>query len=288
MRLSKVLPLILCLTSGIGAAEMTTTMSEITSLPQINGVTSFDQIPWDTLNTGDIVVFDIYGVLISSSSDHNIMHNINAAERSKFLNQIRQMGGEERVSFAFDQVNFGLIDSTLPRRISDLNDRGVYTMAITVSRTGIPAGQTISSEEMLSNRLTKVGIKLTPPVDEGNYSFLNSLEVNKQKIAEAGKESFQGNVENLLVNGIFMTNNRFKVEPLAKLLSLNILPSKIVMIDKTKGPLEDMLKAFPGVAEVFHYTESHRYSLDEDVVKVQLTSLLHESPTFPTDAEARK
>lgn len=298
MKIVKTITAGICVTSSLVAAEITTPNGRETTDPitmeqkieqssPIHKVTSFTEVPFSELKEGDTVVFDIYGVLISSSTDHNIMHNKNGSARFDFLKKIREEAGDERVGFAFDKVNFGLVEQEILDVLKDLRSRGVYTFGVTVSRTGIPDGETISVEDTLINRLRKAGIQFNSPFDDGNYSNLNLFSKNNTP-TEPSKESFAGAKENILLKGTFLTNNRFKIEPVSKLLSLNPIPDKIFIIDKTEGPLKDMLKAFPDTVKAFQYTESNDYSIDQEVVDEQLRSLLQDNPEFPTDQEARQ
>lgn len=291
MNIAKIVATNLCLTSTLVAAEV--------AISNIQEVKSFDQIPFSQFTKEDCLAFDLDDTTFCEG--RNIMLNANFDPRKQFVEDIRTIAGNERVSFMYDNNNYQLVENILLDHLSDLGNRNVPTIGFTARRTGkATPDQQSSVEDSTLNILHKLNVNFQSPSFQNlEFEGMNTNNPNyKNSIADARLRDFQvpGNV--MVKEGVIFCNNIDKGIVLGKIFETSeFFPKSFVFIDDKLTNLTAVSTAIEKVNERYqtniqfrgyHYTQSLKMdsTINPDVVALQKEYLLKNEPVFLTDEDA--
>ena len=260
----------------------------------MQSVQSFNQIPFEELASPDIcVLFDLDDTTFIESLA--ILRNINFEERKKFVESIRSVQGNERVTFLYDNLKYQLIEDCL---LNKLQIPGLQCLGFTARRTGKATSDQINSVEDSTLRiLSKLGVQFKNDLikDVEFPDMHQANETYKEYVVDSRFRPFDEPQGVMIKNGVVFCNNldkglvlktifdKFKVDFKTICLIDNEMKNHQTMIEATKK--------LEGINYIgYHYTGANllNNTLDFDIIGIQKQALLDNPPQLLNDDEAQK
>lgn len=271
-----------------------------TQLPtDIIVVESIKQIPFLNYTKEEFIGFDLDDTIFIQ--EQKIMRNANFDDRKAFIDGIRAKEGNERVSFAYDNSKYQLVEDDLKDEINTLNERGVTTFGFTARRTGMASEDQKSSVEDKTLQILDL-LSINFQAKYFQNIVLDGMNPNnpmyKNDIVDKRLQAFKLPHDAMVKKGVIFTNNINKGLVLGEILKRSgSFPKTFVLVDDNDVNHASVAEAIKKINENFktsirfqgyHYIRASKLNntLNPDVVNLQKAWLLKENPRFLSEQEA--
>lgn len=271
------------------------------SSDSINEIDSFSQIDFGKYTENDCFAFDLDDTVWVPTE--KIMRNINFDERSKFLDEIRTISGNERVSYIYDTIPYQLVEEDLQGHIKNLNNNNIPTVAFTARRTG---KATLDQKRMVEDDTIQIvqilGLKF-------NYRHFQTLELHnvnpnnpdfQEKIVDRRLKPFELSNNAMIKEGVIFTNNIDKGFVLGEIFNQGrFFPNRFILIDDKINNLKSVQEAIKNINERFNTSiafEGFLYNgylkldnkIDPKIVEIQKQHFLQDQPSYISESKAKE
>lgn len=266
---------------------------------EIIEVDSIEQIPFSKYTSKDCMGFDFDDSLWTT--EQKIMRRANFDARKAFLDEIRNQGGNERVSFAYDNSIYQLVEDGLKAEIDKLNKRQVMTFGFSARRTGkATKDQKTFVEDDTLGILKQLNINFQSNYLK-NMALVGMNPTNPQYSTNRSNDRlslFEEPHDAMVKDGVIFTNNIDKGLVLGEVFKrIGFFPETFALVDDLKKNHIAVEAAIEKINETFgtnikyegyYYTKASKLdnTLNPEVVKLQKAELLKENPRFLSEEEA--
>jgi hypothetical protein len=260
----------------------------MSNYPNIKEIKSLNDIPFEEFDLMDCIAFDLDDTVFIESI--KIMRTANYHKRKQFVEGLRSVGGNERVSFLFDQLTYQLMEQCL---LVLLETHDINTIGFTARRTGYATpDQKQSAEDKTLNTLKSLNVKFESVFSD--YEFANTNSLNPQymdNLIDPTLRPFDlpGNV--LIKDNVIFCNNIDKGIVLRMIFNTTqYIPNKFILID---DKFDNLISVNQAITDLglnikfigYHYTKA--LDLDSTVdcmmVETQMKYLLGDLPVLIGD-----
>lgn len=266
---------------------------------KITEVDSIEQIPFSKYTPKDFVGFDFDDTLWTT--EQKIMRRSNFDDRKAFLKEIRTQGGDERVTFAYDNSKYRLVEEGLKAEIDKLNGREVTTFGFTARRTG---KATRDQKSIVEDDTLRIINQLNVNFQSNYFQNMTLDGMNPNNptyttnIVDTRLRPFEIPHDAMVKNGVIFTNSLNKGLVLGEIFkTLGFFPDTFVLVDDKMENLTAVEEAIKKINEKFtttikfegyHYTRASKLdnTLNPEVVNLQKSELLKANPRFLSEQEA--
>ena len=257
-------------------------------------IKSLREILWEQFSKKDCIAFDLDETCFVQKD--KIMRNFNSKERTEFLNELRALKGNERVTFAYDNSEYQLLEPDFLEILSQIQSP---IMGFTARRSGKATMEMKTTvEDDTIETLRKLGIDFQSAVfPDLQVPGMNQLNPEfEREVMDPKLRPFQVPGDVMIKSGVLFTNNLNKGLVLSKVFSLvDFVPETFVLIDDKISNLQSVdqtiseinLRLGTNIKFVgYHYTQYLEIDnqLDSNVVSQQKEALLEDPPRYLPDS----
>jgi hypothetical protein len=268
---------------------------------QITQIRSFSQILNNDYSENDCLAFDLDDTVWIPIE--KIMRNINFDDRKRFLDEIRNLAGNERISYIYDNVPYRLVENIFLEFINNLERSNIPTVAFTARRTG---KATLDQKTMVEDDTLEILRNLNLNFNARHFQNLELHNVSpnneefKDKIVDSRLKPFELSNNAMVKNSVIFTNNIDKGFVLGEIFSKGgFFPTKFILVDDKLPNLTSVQEAINNINRKFNVSikfEGFLYTgyleldnnIDPKIVEVQKNYFLQNPPIYVSEDNARK
>lgn len=254
----------------------------------IRTIISLNEIPFEDFNLDDCVAFDLDDTVFIESI--KIMRTTNYHKRKLFVEGLRCKGGNERVSFLFDNLTYQLVEDCI---LDKLKLQNVNSFGFTARRTGkATPDQKILAEDKTLNLLKSLNVRFKSIFNDCNFDGINESNPTYRNILiDSTLRPFDLPGDVMIRDQVVFCNNIDKGTVLKIIFDkFNYMPKHFILIDDKLENLLSVAKSIesfnPNIQFIgYHYIGSNNFDsqVSDDIIAKQMEHLLQNPPILLGD-----